>query len=362
MAVRTLRRTAWLACALVSAGRLEAASAGDLTAAAGAFLATLDAGQRAQAQRPFAGDERLDWGYTPRRRAGLPLGAMSAATRRAAEALLRAGLSAKGVAKAEGIVALESVLGGIEGSSFRDPGRYVVAIFGEPAAHGAWAWRYEGHHLSLNWTLVDGQIAGAAPQFFGANPAEVPLGARRGERVLAAEEDLARALVTSLPPALRARAVLAATAPRDIVTGAARSATRLEDRGVSYYELAERERGLLWSLLEEYAAAQSPAVARQRLTRIRGELENVKFAWMGGLAKGEGHYYRIQGASFLIEYDNTQNGADHIHCVWRDFRGDWGADLLARHYRDAPHHAAHRRGAVNLAGAGPGPAASGPLP
>jgi hypothetical protein len=180
-------------------------------------------------------------------------------------------------------------------------------------------------------------VVGSSPQFFGANPAEVKSGPRQGSRALAREEDLARALVTSLAPAQRARAVIDPRAPADIVTGSSREAAVLEARGLPWSELDAGQQGLLLSLVQEYASTQAPAVAERRLQRVRSELEGVVFAWMGGLSKGEGHYYRIQGRSFLVEYDNTQNGANHVHSVWREFRGDWGKDLLGEHYRSAPH-------------------------
>jgi len=310
--------------------------------AADAFLAALDPARRAKAALPFHSAERLDWHFVPRDRQGAPLKQMSADERRAALALLRSGLSARGFTKVDTILHLEEVLFAIEGSAMRDPGLYYFTVFGRPSDKGAWGWRYEGHHVSLNWTVLDGRVVGSAPQFLGANPADVRDGSQKGTRALAAEEDLGRAFVKSLAAPQRSEAVVSADAPRDILTGASREAAIQEDRGLAYARLSQEQQGLLLSLIQEYASTQPLAVAQARLARVKADLPGVKFAWMGGLEKGQGHYYRIQGATFLIEYDNTQNGANHVHSVWRDFKGDWGKDLLAEHYRVAPHHAEAR--------------------
>src|SRR6185436_1522900 len=307
--------------------------------AADAFLAALDPAKRAQAAFPFNSAERLDWHFVPKDRQGVPLKQMSADERRAALALLRSGLSARGFTKVDTILHLEEVLFALEGSAMRDPGLYYFTVFGRPADQGAWGWRYEGHHVSLNWTLLDGRVVGSSPQFLGANPADVRDGIQKGTRALAAEEDLGRAFVKSMKTDQRADAVVSADAPRDIVTGASREAAIQEDRGIAYAKLSQEQQGLLLSLIQEYASTQPLAVAQARLARVKADLPGVKFAWMGGFEKGQGHYYRIQGGTFLIEYDNTQNGANHIHSVWRDFKGDWGKDLLAEHYLAAPHHA-----------------------
>jgi hypothetical protein len=303
------------------------------------FLATLDPAQKAKALLPFNSEERFRWFYTPVSRKGIPLKELKASQREAALALLRAGLSEKGYTKAETIRKLEGVLRELEGNSGRDPDLYYFTFFGEPTPNGAWGWRYEGHHCSQNWTILKGQSIGSSPQFFGANPAEVRDGPMKGMRVLSAEEDLARSLVKSFTPAQRAEAVLSATAPGDILTSNQRKAAIQEDRGIAYSKLSKDQQGTLLAVIEEYLGTQPLAQARQRLDKIRvAGFEQIKFAWMGGVEKGEGHYYRVQGKTFLIEYDNTQNGANHIHCVWRDFNGDWGQDLLAEHYRNSPHH------------------------
>jgi len=308
--------------------------------AAQALLAALDEEARATVELPFDAEERFNWHYVPKPRAGLALKRMSADQQRVAMDLLEAGLSEKGYTKAETIRALESVLAEIEEDPVRrDPELYYVAIFGEPSTTGTWGWRFEGHHISLNWTIVRGTSIASSPQFLGSNPAEVRSGPMRGTRALAAEEDLARALLGSLNDAQRAQAVISRAAPDDILTSNARTAGVQEENGVAYAELSREQRGLLLAVIEEYAGVQPKAVARQRVERIRAAgFDRIRFAWMGGLNRGERHYYRIQGPTFIIEYDNTQDDANHIHSVWRDFDGDFGIDLLEQHYRNSAHH------------------------
>ena len=306
---------------------------------AGAFLGTLDPAQRARASLPFNSAERLNWGYVPKQRQGVSFKQMSAAQRESATALLEASLSARGFTKVDTIRRLESVLFAMSGSSVRDPDLYFFTVFGAPSEKGTWGWRYEGHHLSLHWTIVNGRVAASTPQFLGANPADVREGSLKGSRALASEEDLARALAKSLDAEQSREAILSRTAPAEILTGDDRDAAIQGVRGISWANLHPEQQGLLLSLVQEYAATQSPAVAQARVSRVKAEVPSLKFAWMGGLEKGQGHYYRIQGSTFLIEYDNTQDHANHIHCVWREFKGDWGRDVLAEHYRTAPHHA-----------------------
>ncbi len=312
--------------------------------AAKAFLAALAPANRAKASLPFNSSERLNWHFVPRDRQGVSFKQMSAEERHAAVAFLKFSLSEAGFRKVETILRLEEILFAIEGSSFRDPELYYFTVFGEPVERGTWGWRYEGHHVSLNWTVVNGRLLASTPQFLGANPADVLDGPRKGTRALAGEEDLARELVKSLGSAERAEALLIASAPSDILSGSSRDAALLEDKGIPYPRLTQAQQGLLLSLIQEHASAQPLAVAAPRLARVKAELGSVRFAWMGGTEKRQGHYYRIQGPTFLIEYDNTQNNANHIHTVWREFKGDWGKDVLAEHYRNAPHHADHRRG------------------
>ena len=307
--------------------------------AADAFLKTLDDGQRAKAQYAFDSDERFNWHFIPRERKGLPLKEMTPAQREAAVALLKTGLSAGGFSRAESIRSLELVLRAIENRNSRDPEMYFFTIFGTPDA-SSWAWRYEGHHLAQNWTIARGKAVATSPAFFGANPAEVMDGPMKGTRALTAEADLGWALLDGLVGHSRERAVVSATAPTEIITGNARKVTALDATGLQVREMTKQEQGLLMALIEAHASTQAPALAAERLSRIKAAgFDNVRFAWLGATkrAPGAAHYYRIQGPTFLIEYDNVQNNANHQHIVWRDFKGDFGEDLLAGHYAAVPH-------------------------
>ena len=311
-----------------------------MAAAANAFLATLDPTQVSSARFPFDSEERFNWHFVPRPRAGVPLKQLKPKQQEAALDLLRAGLGDKGYTKAETIRALEPVLAEMEKNpTRRDPELYYVTIFGEPTDTGTWGWRWEGHHLSQNWTIVNGTSVATSPQFFGANPAEVRAGPKKGTRALHAEEDLGRAVVQALSEAQRSEAIVSRTAPDDILTSNTRKAAIQENRGLPYRSMTTEQRGLLLTLIEEYAGNLPESLARDRMDRLRkAGVDAIVFAWMGGVEKGQPHYYRVQGPTFLIEYDNTQNDANHIHSVWRDFAGDWGEDLLAQHYRNAAHH------------------------
>ena len=309
-----------------------------MTTAAAAFLDSLTDEQAMAVRFPFDGEDRFDWHFIPRERKGIPLKAMTASQRAAGLDLLRTGLSEKGFTKAESIRQLEQILFELEGRDIRDPDLYFFMVFGEPAEGNTWGWRYEGHHISQNWTVINGVRAASSPQFFGTNPAEVRSGSKRGQRVLGKEEDQARTLLASLSADLRATAMISDTAPRDILTSNEREATMQDDLGVTHGQLNEGQRGVLWSIIEEYATAQPEAVADRRLTAIReAGLDGIRFGWMGGTSRGEPHYYRIQGPTFLIEYDNTQGDGNHAHSVWRDFKGDFGRDLLAAHYQRFRH-------------------------
>ena len=320
------------------APKSEYESAGMLQAA-NAFLASLEPAQRSKTVFAFDDAERLNWHFVPRARRGLPLKEMSAQQRELARSILRAGLSQRGYLTASTIIELEYVLREMgESPAFRDPELYYFSIFGTPSRDTPWGFRAEGHHLSLNFTLVRDTLIATAPAFFGANPAEVRSGARRGLRALAAEEDVGRELILALDERQRARAIIAEVAPRDIITGNAARVEPLSPTGIRVTELRPDQAAIVVRLLDVYLDRMAqPIAARRRATLERTDVREVAFAWAGSTRRGEAHYYRIQGPSFLVEYDNTQNGANHIHTVWRDFDGDFGRDLLREHYRDAPH-------------------------
>ena len=315
-----------------------------LSSAASAFLATLAPAERAKVQLAFDSDERFNWFYIPKEREGLPLKQMTPAQQKAALLLIETGLSQKGYSKAQAIRALDLVLAEIEKDPVRrDPEKYYLTLFGEPSATGTWGMRWEGHHISLHWTLVNGIAIATTPQFFGSNPAEVRDGPQKGTRVLGAEEDLGRALVTALTAEQRTVAVLAAEAPNDILTTNTRKAAIQENTGLAYKDMTTAQRGMLLTLIDEYASTQPKAQAAERVAKLRkAGLDGVKFGWMGGIGKGAPHYYRVQGPTFLIEYDCVQNGANHIHAVWRDFDGDFDVDLLEQHYKKSAHHHGHQ--------------------
>ena len=307
--------------------------------AAEAFLASLEPEQRSKALFEFEDAERLNWHFVPRARRGLSLREMSPEQRELARGILQAGLSRRGYLTASTIIELELVLREMgEDPSVRDPELYFFSIFGTPSHAEPWGFRAEGHHLSLNFTLVRDTLVATAPAFFGANPAEVRQGSRRGRRALAAEEDIGRELVSSLSPRQLDVALIAAVTPRDIVTGNAARVQPLPPVGIRATELRPEQAAILVRLLEVYLGRMAEPLAAQRRAALeRTDFDAVTFAWAGSIRKGEPHYYRIQGPSFLVEFDNTQNRANHIHTVWRDFDGDFGRDLLREHYRDAPH-------------------------
>ena len=310
-----------------------------MAAAATAFLASLDSSRRRRAVFGFGESERLNWHYVPRRREGLPFKDMAAPSRAAAHELMKASLSAVGYAKVLNVIQLEEVLRQIEmlGLS-RDPENYAVTVFGTPADAAPWGWRLEGHHLSLNFTLVPGKPVAVTPAFMGANPATVKSGARAGLRALEHEQDLGLALARSLDPAMRGRAVIRADSFGDIVMGPGRRELFAAREGVALASLGGDQRALALRLIETYARTMRAEIADEELRRLRAAgVEQVHFAWAGPIDPARPHYYRLHGPTLVIEYDNTQNDANHIHAVWHDPVNDFGADLLRAHYEHGHH-------------------------
>lgn len=308
----------------------------EMADAAKSFLGALTAEQKAKATFPFAGAERTNWHFIPRERKGLVIKEMTPEQRLLAHALLATGLSHRGYAKAVSIMSLEAVLAELEkgrtGGPVRDPELYFVSVFGTPGGKEPWGWRVEGHHLSLNFTTAGDAAPALTPSFFGTNPGEIRAGPRTGTRVLAAEEDLGRALVKSLTDEQRQTAVILAAAPKDILNVPGRNATKPE--GLAQDKLTAEQTALLVKLVREYLFRHRPDVAAEEWTKIeKAGLEKLHFAWAGGFERGQPHYYRVQGRAFVLEYDNTQNEANHVHSLWRDFDRDFGADLLGEHYK-----------------------------
>jgi hypothetical protein len=311
-------------------------SASMMSAAADAFISSLSAEQRAKASFAFEDEQRLDWHFIPRERKGIPFKELDSAQRLLGNALMSAGLGQRGLIRAATIMSLDAILKEMEQGKgpVRDPELYFLSIFGDARSNKPWGWRVEGHHVALNFTLVEGKHIASTPAFFGANPAEVLQGARKGLRALAPEEDLARLLIKSLDDKQRAQAVVSQSAPTDILSTNLRKAEALKPAGLQASRLGQKQQDLLMSLLTEYASRHAPDIAAVRLDKVRAAgLGSIFFAWAGGFEKGQPHYYRIQGPSFLVEYDNVQNNANHIHTVWRDFSSDFGTDLLAMHYK-----------------------------
>ena len=231
-------------------------------------------------------------------------------------------------------MALEQVLHEMENQNpKRDPSAYHFLIFGTPSTDATWGWRFEGHHMSMSITLVDGQQIATTPTFFGANPGKVLAGPHAGLRVLHAEEDLARALVQQLDASQRAVAILQVEVPNDVINLPGRQATRLEPSGLSAGKMNDAQQKALMKVIREYGNTYRPEMAKEDLRQIHNAgLDRVHFAWIGSDQPGQPHYYSIQGPTFIMEYDNTQNNANHVHVLWRDAANDFGADMLQEHY------------------------------
>jgi hypothetical protein len=355
--------------------------------AANNFLASLAADQRAKANIAFADhEERTRWHYTPIARRGLPFNEMDRQQQRLAQQLVMTGLSRAGWVTAATIMGLETLLDGLEGWRtavwWRDVQLYHVSIFDAPHDAQPWGWRFEGHHISLNYTIAGGQIIAPTPTFFGANPAEAPLIGAQTLRPLAGIEDLARELMHALADDQRAKALLTPVAPPDLVmlnrpyvvenalpwptagiedpeAVAAQfpsmerfcreRGVTLEDlekvrykatpNGVAAAEMKPAQREILQALIDDHIRRMPDELAEIELRKLheRG-IDGIHFAWAGGIERRQPHYYRLHGPRFLVEYDNTQNNANHIHSVWRDPQDDFGADLLAHHYATSHHH------------------------
>ena len=263
---------------------------------------------------------------------------MDAAQTAAAWDLLASLLSARGLDQVRGQLTLEGILGELSGSrSFRDPGNYALVVFGDPAGDAPWAWRFEGHHLSINVAVAPGHGVGVTPIFFGANPAHVPRGhAHGGFRLIGAEEDAAFTLIGSLEGGIRTQAVIANRSLGDIVSGPGRELSLQGFEGVPLARLNEAQRGGIMRILELYAGTMREEIAAPALAKVReAGVEALHFAWAGSLSRGQPHYFRVHGPTALVEYDNTQDGANHVHSVWIDPQDVFGRDLLKTHYRGA---------------------------
>ena len=341
--------TAGLMGSLVASQR----SASAMMKATTALLDSLTPEQRQKMAMAIDAADRTRWNFIPTNmfpRQGLPLKEMTEPQRKLAHDLLRTALSQRGVALASSIMNdLESILRDTEaaaraakgvttGGQVRDPELYFFTVFGTPAAKGTWGWRVEGHHVSLHFTVGNGATVVSAPTFFGSNPAEVREGPKQGFRALDKEQDTGRALVMALDEAQKKTAIFAETAPNDIITMTAVTTDPLKPEGIAASAMTPKQRELLMQIVDAYTSQMTADTAAERLDEIKkAGTEKITFAWAGPVEPGQRHYYRVQGPTFLIEFDNTQNNGNHIHSVWRDFESDFGRDLLREHLVAVKH-------------------------
>jgi len=320
------------------------ASTSTSTAAAAALAASLSGPARDKAMLAFDAPERVQMNYIPIVRAGVPLNELAESQQSHAWSLLRAGLSETGFATARSIVSHEDILRDLEQSQGaanymrRQPGLYYTALFGTPGADAAWGWRFEGHHLSVNVTHAGAEGEIVAPLFMGSNPAKVPSGPKAGLRILAAEEDAARALLTLFDEAQKALVVIAPETTNDIVSKNLPKVEPMQFAGLAVKDMTAPQQKQLRALLDVYASRLPAAQKASQLARMeKAGFNTLHFAWAGGTAVGQKHYYRIHGPTLLVEYDNSQNDGNHVHSVWRDLQHDYGGDLLRKHLATHKH-------------------------
>jgi hypothetical protein len=312
----------------------------EMATAARSFLATLEPEQKAKAQFTFTDEERKNWHFIPRPRKGLPLKEMSQGQRLLANALLTTGLSGRGFTKAASVMSQEDVLKILEqgkaNAPVRDPENYFFSIFGEPSKDGVWGWRFEGHHLAFNFTAANGVVVSTTPSFYGTNPGEILEGPRKGQRVLAAEEDLGWKLVRSLNDEQKKLAVLNVPVPKDVLNDP-KATQPTKPEGVPQGKLTGEQQQTLAALIHEYLDTHRADCAAADWAKIeKAGFDKISFAWAGSTEARQPHYYRVQGPTFVLELDNTQNDANHVHALYRDLEHDFGgADPLREHVRTA---------------------------
>lgn len=321
----------------------EAADAGPFVEAVSSFMEALPNDElRDVVSFDLDGEEREAWHFIPKDRIGLHLRDLDEAGQARFMALVKSLFSEEGFATVEQIRNLESVLKVIEGEGAafdRNPLLYTVAVFGAADVQKPWGLRYEGHHLSFNWTFAGGKVISSSPEFMGSNPAVVLSGPQKGLHTLGERKKMGLALLESFDEKQRGVAVIGEKAPSDIVTSSDRVAAIEGNYGLKFGEMTELQQRFVMELLTAFASTQREDVAKARLGAVQAEgMQNLTFAWMGDTTGAKGHYYRIQGPSFVAEYDNVQNGANHIHTVWRDFDGDFGRDVLKEHHAHGHDH------------------------
>jgi len=298
--------------------------------AANSYLDSLNAEQKSQTTFDFADEERVNWHFIPRERKGLGLWDLDGSALTAAEALVATGLTSAGYITSLQVRSLEEVLYLFEGGDEevrrkrRHPHKYYISIFGNPAGSDEWGWRFEGHHLSLNYTIKGDDILSATPEFFGANPGVIDGGPGRSLRVLGRREDLARSILKAASEQQQSSIWISKEAPRDIRGAGAPQAEIGEPVGVISGDMNPEQQELMRELVGEYLSAMPASVVRRRVQEIQeAGVENIYFAWWGGSELNDPHHYVIQGPTFVIEYNNTQNQANHVHSIWRNLSGDF---------------------------------------
>ena len=328
----------FLLLVIIYSGQLRAQS---LVEKANHFLSTLSPELKSQAHFSLTDEERLNMHFVPIARKGPTFHNFNEEQKQAALDLLKASLSSQGYRKATEITELEKVLIVVEenrnkmpdGSPMRDPLNYHFCIFGDPSPTDIWGWRFEGHHISLNFTSSNNEIVSSTPSFLGSNPGVVNIDLQKGKEVLKAETVLGLQLINSMSEDQLKIARFSETAPREIITGTKVKVDGIEPKGISFNALNEDQQEVLMNLLNEYINNYQFGFAKTLRAKIeKAGIENLFFAWAGGMERGIGHYYRIQGPMLLIEYDNTQNNANHVHSVVRDLTNDFAEDILREHY------------------------------
>ena len=342
-----VRSSLVLALALLAglgAKRVAERNVAAMAQSARSFLDSLTPDQRARAAFAFDAEDRLRFHFIPPEtfeRQGVTIAEMNGTQRQRAHALLASGLSQRGHMTAMQIMEAEGILQTLEGPDRqfdRDPQAYYVTVFGTPSTDGTWAWRWEGHHLSLHFTVVEGDVTVSTPTFLSASPAEVPSGPKKGMRPLARQEDAGRALLSSLDVSQRDVAIFDDVAPTNILAAMEPMVGPLASQGIRASQLNAVQRALLMDIVEAYTSVMADEIAALRWEGLRAAgTDDISFAWAGGTSRGEVSYFRVQGPTFLIEYDNTQRDPNHVHSGWRDFDGDFGRDMLREHVGALPH-------------------------
>ncbi|WP_077023392.1 DUF3500 domain-containing protein [Fuerstiella marisgermanici] len=326
----TLSLFAILGATACHAFETEAQPGAAMAQSAARFLETLDYSQKLQATFSYEDPERINWHFIPRERKGVGLWDLKGAAFDSANALVASGLTAAGYQTVLQVRSLEEVLYLFEGGdeaerrTKRHPHKYYISIFGNPAGKSVWGWRFEGHHLSLNFSIKNGKIISSTPEFIGANPGQIDAGPGRILRVLGKREDVARQLLKAAPDDQQSKLWLSKEAPNDIRGGGIAQPVVDDAKGVRYADMTPEQQKLLKDLLAEYLTAMPATVVKQRMQQInKGGMDDVHFAWWGGSELNEPHHYVVQGPTFIIEYNNTQNSANHVHAIWRNLAGDF---------------------------------------